>query len=155
MKFFLKRIAPLKQKKLSKRPSVIVLEDLNVSGMVKNHNLAKSVHDANMREFRRQIEYKSEWFGVDVQFVDRFFPSSKMCSNCGCIKEDLKLSDRVYKCDCGFEIDRDLNAAINLSNTASSAGINAHGDDKVHDSKESGDRRRSENQTLKSTSRFC
>jgi len=139
----------------TKRPSIIVLEDLNVAGMVKNHNLAKSVHDANMREFRRQIEYKSKWFGVDVQFVDRFFPSSKMCSNCGCIKEDLKLSDRVYKCDCGFEIDRDLNAAINLSNTASSAGINAHGDDKVHDSYESGGRRRSENQTLKSTVRFC
>jgi putative transposase len=139
----------------TKRPSVIVLEDLNVSGMVKNHNLAKSVYDSNMREFRNQIEYKSEWFGVDVQFVDRFFPSSKMCSNCGCIKEDLKLSDRIYKCDCGFEIDRDLNAAINLSNTASSAGINAHGDDKFHEPSGSGGRQRSENQTQKSNGRFC
>ena len=75
--------------------------------------------------------------------ADRFFPSSKMCSNCGSIKEDLKLSDRVFKCDCGFEIDRDLNASINLKNydknTVSSTGINAGRDDK--------DRRRSQNQT--------
>jgi putative transposase len=131
----------------TKHPQIIVLEDLNVKGMTKNHKLAKAVCDASMREFRRQIEYKSKWFGVEVQFVDRFFPSSKTCNRCGEIKSDLKLSHRTFKCNCGFEIDRDLNAALNLRDTVSSTGINAHGDDKVHVEKSTGDRLRSENQT--------
>ena len=113
-----------------KRPQIIVLEDLNVSGMTKNHRLAKAVCDANMRECRRQFEYKAEWTGVEVRFVDRFFPSSKMCSVCGTLKQDLKLGDRTYKCsECGLIMDRDLNAAHNLKNTVSSTGINAHGED--------------------------
>ena len=131
----------------TKQPQIIVMEDLNVSGMTKNHNLAKSVHDANMREFRRQVEYKAGWSGIEVRFVDRFFPSSKKCSGCGQVKKDLKLSERTYKCSCGLEMDRDLNAAHNLKNTVSSTEINAHGDDKVHAKKLAGGRRRSENQT--------
>jgi len=110
----------------TKRPQIIVLEDLNVSDMTKNHKLAKAVCDANMRECRRQFEYKSKWTGVEVRFVDRFFPSSKMCSACGILKQDLKLRDRTYKCrGCGLIMDRDLNAAHNLKNTVSSTGINA------------------------------
>ena len=94
----------------------IVVEDLNVAGMIKNHKLALSISDAGFREFRRQLEYKSVLNGNTLILADRWFPSSKMCSSCGCIKEDLSLSDRVYKCDCGKVIDRDLNAAINLKN---------------------------------------
>jgi len=135
----------------TKQPKIIVLEDLNVSGMTKNHKLAKAVCDANMRECRRQFEYKSKWTGVEVRFVDRFFPSSKMCSDCGILKQDLKLSDRTYKCSgCGLIMDRDLNAAHNLKNTVSSTGINAHGDDKVH-ANLAGGRLGSENQTSIST----
>jgi len=99
-----------------RRPSMIVLEDLNVRGMMSNHCLAKALSEASFGELRRQIEYKAEPLGIDVFVVDRWFPSSKTCSRCGCIKDDLTLSDRVYHCDeCGFEIDRDLNAALNLA----------------------------------------
>jgi putative transposase len=98
----------------TKQPQIIVMEDLNVSGMTKNHKLAKAICDANMREFRRQVEYKSAWVGIEVRYVDRFFPSSKMCSDCGNVKKELKLSDRTFRCDCGLEIDRDLNASYNL-----------------------------------------
>jgi len=99
-----------------RRPSTIVLEDLNVKGMMHNHHLAKALSEASFGELRRQIEYKAEPLGIEVVVVDRWFPSSKTCSRCGCIKDDLTLSDRVYHCDeCGFEIDRDLNAALNLA----------------------------------------
>lgn len=97
-------------------PEVVVIEDLNVAGMVKNHRFAKAVSDAGMGELGRQIEYKAEWNGVQVVKADRWFPSSKTCSRCGCIKDELTLADRVFRCDeCGFEIDRDLNAARNLA----------------------------------------
>lgn len=114
------------------KPSVIVLEDLSVKNMVKNHKLAKALSDASMSEFHRQIEYKSGWNSIEVFKVPRFFPSSKMCSRCGHIKEDLTLKDRVYVCECGLSIDRDLNAALNLKafyeqNTVSSTGINDYG----------------------------
>ena len=82
-----------------------------------------------MFEFRRQLEYKGKWYGCDIIIANRFFPSSKKCSSCGEIK-DLTLSDRVYKCNCGLTIDRDLNAAINLEKyTVGSTGINAFGDE--------------------------
>lgn len=101
---------------VSDLPHTIVIEDLNVKGMQKNRHLAKAVSDAGMSEVHRQITYKSEWNGIDLVEVDRFYPSSKTCSNCGNIKQDLTLADRIYKCDCcGFEIDRDLNAALNLA----------------------------------------
>ncbi len=95
-----------------------MVEDLHVKGMVRNHKLAKAVSDAGMGELRRQIEYKAAWNGVNVVVADRWFPSSKMCSQCGCL-QPMPLSERVYRCpDCGFVIDRDLNAAVNLSKLA-------------------------------------
>jgi putative transposase len=111
---------------------VIVLEDLKVSNMMKNHKLAQSISDVSFCEFRRQIEYKAKWNNKQVIFVDKFYPSSKLCSSCDRKKENLKLSDRMYKCDCGLIIDRDLNAAKNLEKfyTDSSSGINACGDER-------------------------
>jgi IS605 OrfB family transposase len=97
------------------KPSHATIEDLNVSGMMKNHKLAKSIQELGLYEMRRQIEYKAKWYGREVIFVSRWFPSSKMCSCCGNIKHDLKLSDREYVCEnCGLVIDRDENAAINI-----------------------------------------
>lgn len=119
---------------LAKTKSVVVLENLNVSGMMKNHRLAQSISDVGMYEFRRQLQYKANWYGCKLHFADRFFPSSKTCSSCGTVAAKLSLSQRTFHCaTCGFEIDRDLNAAINLSNlfftTASSAGSHACGED--------------------------
>ena len=97
------------------KPEYIVIEDLNVSGMLKNRHLAKAIQDNRLREVRRQLEYKSQRYGISLIVADRFFPSSKLCSACGHKKSDLKLSDRVYRCTaCGQTMDRDLNAAINL-----------------------------------------
>ena len=96
------------------KPSYIVLEDLNVKGMMKNRHISKAVQQQCFGEFRQQIEYKSAWNNVPVIIADRFFPSSKLCSCCGNIKKDLKLSDRIYKCECGNVIDRDYQAALNL-----------------------------------------
>ncbi len=100
---------------LAKNHSQISIEDLNVKGMLKNHNLAGAIQDGGFYEFRRQLEYKTEWYGSKLVVIDRFFPSSKTCSNCGHIKSDLKLSDRIYKCDvCGHSENRDLNASKNI-----------------------------------------
>lgn len=99
---------------VKRKPSFICIEDLNVSGMMKNKHLSKSIQQQGFYEFRRQIKYKSEWNNIPVIIADRFFPSSKLCSCCGHIKKDLKLSDRIYKCECGNIIDRDLNASLNL-----------------------------------------
>lgn len=96
------------------KPSYIVLEDLNVKGMMKNRYLSKAIQQQNFYEFRRQIQYKSEWNNIRIIIADKFFPSSKLCCCCGHIKGDLKLSDRIYKCDCGNIIDRDFQAALNL-----------------------------------------
>jgi len=99
---------------IKRKPSFIVLEDLNVRGMMKNRYLSKTVQQQGFYEFRRQTEYKSAWNNIPVIIADRFFPSSKLCSCCGSIKKDLKLSDRIYKCECGNVIDRDYQAALNL-----------------------------------------
>ena len=99
---------------MKREPSFICIEDLNVKGMMKNRHLSKSVQQQCFGEFRRQIEYKSVWNNISVIIADRFFPSSKLCSCCGNIKKDLKLSDRIYKCECGNMIDRDYQAALNL-----------------------------------------
>ena len=96
------------------KPSYIVLEDLSVSGMMKNRCLSKAVQQQCFYKFRRQIEYKSTWNNILVIIADKFFPSSKLCNCCGNIKKDLKLSDRVYRCECGNIIDRDYQAALNL-----------------------------------------
>ena len=99
------------------KPSRIVMETLNVKGMMKNRHLAKAISEQCFYEFKRQIQYKSEFYGIEFVEVPRFYPSSKTCSYCGAIKDDLRLSDRVYKCECcGLVIDRDLNASINLAN---------------------------------------
>ena len=101
---------------LTKSKSVIVIEDLNVSGMLKNHKLARAIADVGMGEFRRQLEYKAAWHGCQIVLADRFYPSSKKCSRCQNVKEELSLGERVFKCGiCGFECDRDLNAALNLA----------------------------------------
>ena len=95
--------------------SAVCIEDLSVSGMVKNRHLARSVSDASLGEFRRQLEYKTARTGAVLRVVDRWFPSSKTCSNCGVVKAKLPLAERVFNCDdCGLSIDRDLNAAINI-----------------------------------------
>ena len=96
------------------KPSFVCIEDLNVKGIMKNRHLSKAVQQQCFGEFRRQIEYKSAWNNIPVIIADRFFPSSKLCSCCGNIKKDLKLSDRIYKCECGNVIDRDYQAALNL-----------------------------------------
>lgn len=99
---------------IKRKPSFICIEDLNVSGMMKNKHLSKAIQQQGFYEFRRQIEYKSDWNNIPVIIADRFFPSSKLCSCCGKIKKDLKLSDRIYKCGCGNIIDRDFQASLNL-----------------------------------------
>lgn len=97
------------------KPYRIVIEDLTVSNMMKNKHLSDAIRKQGFYEFRRQLEYKCNFRGIELVIADRFYPSSKTCSQCGKIKKDLKLSDRVYKCSCGLVIDRDLNASINLS----------------------------------------
>ena len=99
---------------VKRKPSFICIEDLNVSGMMKNKHLSKAIQQQGFYEFRRQVEYKSAWNNIPVIIADRFFPSSKLCSCCGGIKKDLKLSDRIYRCDCGNVIDRDYQASLNL-----------------------------------------
>jgi putative transposase len=125
------------------RPRAVVLEDLNVNGMLQNHRLARAIADVGMSEFGRQVQYKTTWSGSQVVVADRWFPSSKRCSGCGAIKDKLDLSERTYECNCcGARLDRDLNAAQNLAqlapdrpnspqvslSTASSAGSNACGE---------------------------
>ena len=111
--------------------STACIEDLNVAGMVKNHNLARSVSDAALGEFRRQLEYKTARTGAVLCVVDRWFPSSKTCSNCGVVKAKLSLSERTFNCDaCGLSIDRDVNAAINIKVAGSAPEtLNARGED--------------------------
>ena len=112
------------------KANVFVLENLNVTNMMKNHNLAQSIHDVGFYEFRRQLEYKAKLLGKHVLYADQWFASSKTCSCCGWKKDDLSLTDRIFECKvCESKIDRDLNAAINLKNyTVSSTEINACGD---------------------------
>ena len=97
-------------------PKAIVIEDLNISSMMKNHHLAKSIAEQKWYEFRHILTYKCSMNNIELRIASHFYPSSKTCSGCRHIKKDLKLNERVYKCpECGLEIDRDLNAAINLS----------------------------------------
>ena len=96
------------------KPEYIVIEDLTIKGMMKNRHLSKAIAEQSLHEFRRQLEYKCHWYGVPLILADKWYPSSKTCSRCGNIKKDLNLSDRVYRCECGVVMDRDLNASINL-----------------------------------------
>jgi len=114
---------------LAKNFETVVIENLKVSNMVKNHNLASAILDVGMYEFKRQLLYKKEWYGGNVILANTFFPSSKMCSCCGNIKEVLKLSDRKYFCiKCNSTLDRDYNASKNLENLAVSSTVSAFGD---------------------------
>ena len=99
---------------IKRKPSFICIEDLNVSGMMKNRHLSKAVQQQGFYELRRQLQYKAERNNISVIIADRFFPSSKLCSCCGNVKSDLKLSDRIYRCTCGNTIDRDFQASLNL-----------------------------------------
>ena len=117
---------------VKREPSFIVLEDLNVTGMMNNKHLSKAIQQQNLVEFVNTLTYKAEQNNIEIVYADRFYPSSKTCSNCGTVKQDLKLKDRVFKCNsCELEIDRDYNASLNLFrlglHTASSAGINVCG----------------------------
>jgi len=96
------------------KPSHITIEDLNVSGMMKNRHLSKAVASQKFHEFRIKLKVKCDDNGIELRVVDRWYPSSKMCHCCGNIKKDLKLSDRIYKCACGYIADRDFNASLNL-----------------------------------------
>ncbi len=96
------------------KPSYIVIEDLNVKGMMKNRHLSKAVASQKLYEFRIKLKSKCDDNGIELRVVDRWYPSSKLCHRCGCIKKDLKLSDRIYRCGCGYIEDRDFNAALNL-----------------------------------------
>ena len=96
------------------KPSYITIEDLNVSGMMKNKHLSKAVASQKFYEFRTKLQAKCNENGIELRVVDRWFPSSKTCHCCGAIKKDLKLSDRTFTCDCGYIEDRDFNAALNL-----------------------------------------
>ncbi|MFR3365748.1 MAG: RNA-guided endonuclease InsQ/TnpB family protein [Gallintestinimicrobium sp.] len=99
---------------VNRKPRFICIEDLNVSGMIKNRHLSKAVQNQGFFEFRKQLEYKCNDRGIQLIVADRFYPSSKLCSCCGNIKKDLRLSDRTYKCECGNVIDRDFQASLNL-----------------------------------------
>ena len=100
---------------IKREPSFIVIEDLNIRGMMKNKHLSKAIQQQSLYEFTRILSYKCPWNGIELRQVDRYYPSSKLCSKCGNIKHDLKLSDRVYVCDvCGNTIDRDFQVSLNL-----------------------------------------
>ena len=96
------------------KPSYITIEDLNVKGMMKNRHLSKAVASQKFYEFRTKLEAKCKELGIELRMVDRWYPSSKLCHQCGTIKKDLKLSDREYICECGYHADRDFNASLNL-----------------------------------------
>lgn len=99
---------------INRKPKFICIEDLNVSGMMKNKHLSKSVQNQGFSDFRRLLEYQTDNHAIPLIVADRWYPSSKLCNCCGTIKKDLKLSDRIFKCDCGYTEDRDVNAAKNL-----------------------------------------
>lgn len=112
----------------------VAIEDLNVAGMVKNQNLAQAVMDANFAELQRQLGYKMMWSGGEVRQADRFFPSSRLCSFCGCINNNLTLADREWTCECGASHNRDVNAAINLKKRCW-PGVDGHCSQRVKRSK--------------------
>ncbi len=109
----------MKTKSPAERPRVIVLEDLNLQGMLKNRKLSRAISDLGLSEFKRQLMYKAAYAGSEIKQVSRWFPSSKTCSSCGNVKEELGLEERVYVCvECGYVADRDYNASKVLAQTA-------------------------------------
>jgi putative transposase len=117
--------------KLAKTYRRIGIEDLNVRGMTRNRCLARAIMDGGFREFRRQLEYKARFYGATIIVADKWFPSSKTCSCCGSVKAELALSQRLFRCsECGFECDRDKNAALNLERLAASSAVSACGEER-------------------------
>jgi putative transposase len=117
--------------RLARSYAVVGIEDLNVRGMVRNRHLARSVSDAGFFEFRRQLDYKCRMYGSRLVVADRWYPSSKTCSCCGVVKPTLALADRTFRCDdCGYEADRETNAALNLAQYAASHAVSACGEDR-------------------------
>jgi len=114
------------------KPQQIVIEDLNVSGMLKNRKLSKAISDLGMYEIKRQLEYKCKWNRINLVIADRFFPSSKLCSSCGTKNTELTLADREWKCVCGTTHDRDFNASVNLKNYAVSSTVKVCGENVRH-----------------------
>ena len=115
---------------LCRHYKTIVVEDLNVKGMMSNHKLARSIADMGFYECRRQLEYKALLYGNTIHIVDRWFPSSKRCSSCLEVNTQLTLSDRTFRCThCGLQLDRDENAARNMFSTVSSTGFEARGEE--------------------------
>jgi putative transposase len=107
---------------LVKNHALVAIEDLHVAGMLKNHCLAQAVSESNFGEVKRQLEYKADWHGTQLVMIDRWYPSSQLCSSCGWRNATLTLSDRVFVCqDCGSVVDRDYNAAQNIRNVAVSS----------------------------------
>lgn len=101
---------------LRTKPSYITIEDLNVRGMMKNRHLSKAIAGQCFNQFKVKLGNKCKQYGIELRIVDRFYPSSKLCSQCGILKKELKLSGRIFECECGFVEDRDKNASINLAN---------------------------------------
>ena len=99
---------------MKSKPSYITIEDLDISGMMKNRHLSKAIASQKFYEFRTKLETKCKELSIELRMVDRWYPSSKLCHQCGSIKKDLKLSDRTYICKCGYHADRDYNASLNL-----------------------------------------
>lgn len=100
---------------VKRKPSFIVIEDLNVSGIMKNKHLSKAIQKQSLYKLTRILSYKCQWNSIELRQVDRYYPSSKLCHECGNVKHDLKLSDRMYVCkECGNIIDRDFQASLNL-----------------------------------------
>lgn len=114
------------------KPQQIIIEDLNVSGMIKNRKLSKAISDLGMYEIKRQLEYKCKWNGINLVIADRFFPSSKLCSVCGFKNDELTLANREWTCICGKVHDRDFNASVNLKNYAVSSTVKVCGENVRH-----------------------
>ncbi len=134
--------------RLVRENQAVVIEDLNVGGMVRNHRLARAIADAAWRETRSTLEYKCAWYGRELIVVDRWFPSSKRCSSCGAVRQDMPLDVRKWTCGCGAEHDRDVNAARNILAVGLAERRNACGADirpQRETSFRAGDRRRSRN----------
>ncbi|TMR35061.1 IS200/IS605 family element transposase accessory protein TnpB [Actinomadura geliboluensis] len=134
--------------RLVRENQAVVIEDLNVGGMVRNHRLARAIADAAWRETRSMLEYKCAWYGRELIVVDRWFPSSKRCSSCGAVRQDMPLDVRKWTCGCGAEHDRDVNAARNILAVGLAERRNACGADirpQRETSFRAGDRRRSRN----------
>ena len=141
--------------RLIRENDVVYLENLNVSGMLKNHKLAKCIVDCSWSELARQLEYKGDWYGCEVFKVNRFYPSSKTCSHCGCVQDKMPLNIRKWTCpDCGTEHDRDINAAINILMEGKREKSSGAGDYTDGESVRPNSRKRKRQESMKSEAQY-